>query len=64
MNRLIEVIISPTGETRLHTKGFAGNACRDASRALEQALGQRTSEELTAEFHQSTTTNEQHSRLG
>ena len=35
----------------LATKGFAGASCREASKALEQALGQSTSEQLTAEFH-------------
>jgi hypothetical protein len=47
----IEVVISPTGETRLETKGFEGSACREASQLLERALGQTTSEQLTTEFH-------------
>ena len=52
MTQLIEVIVSPTGETKLETKGFAGASCRDASRFIESALGQSTHEQLTAEFHQ------------
>jgi len=36
-------------------------SCRDASRFLEQALGQRTSEQLTAEFHE-TESNRQQNR--
>lgn len=36
----------------VQTKGFTGPACRDASRFLEQALGTRTAEALTADFHQ------------
>jgi hypothetical protein len=55
MTRTIELIISPTGETKIETKGFAGSSCRDASRFIEAALGQRTSEQLTAEFHQTAT---------
>lgn len=51
MTNVIEVIVSPTGETRVETKGFAGASCQDASRLIEQALGQRTGEQLTAEFH-------------
>ena len=47
----IEIIVSPKGETRMETKGFAGSSCRDASRFIEQALGQRSGEQLTAEFH-------------
>ena len=49
--KIIEVIVSTTGETKVETKGFAGAECRDASRFVEQALGQRCSEQFTAEFH-------------
>jgi hypothetical protein len=52
MTQIIEVIVSPDGQTKIETKGFQGSACRDASRFIEQALGQQTSEQLTAEFHQ------------
>lgn len=51
-NQIIEITISPQGETRLETKGFAGNACREASQFLEQALGAQVSEKLTTEFYQ------------
>jgi hypothetical protein len=50
--RIIEITVSSTGQTTVQTKGFAGSSCRDASKFIEQALGQRTSEQLTAEFHQ------------
>jgi hypothetical protein len=43
LNKIIEIIVSPNGETKLETKGFAGASCQDASRFLEQALGQTTS---------------------
>ena len=56
MNQIIEVIISPTGQTNIQTKGFTGSSCRDASKFLEQALGARASETLTAEFHQTQAT--------
>lgn len=52
MNQRIEITISPKGEARVETKGFAGQACRKASEFLEKALGQRTSEVFTADFHQ------------
>ncbi len=52
MNKIIEIIVSPTGETRLETKGFTGNECKEASKFVEQALGNRQSERMTAEFHQ------------
>lgn len=49
----IEVTIAPDGTTRVETKGFSGASCQQASRFVD-AIGQRTSEELTAEFHQVT----------
>ncbi len=52
MSKTIEIIVSPQGQTRVETKGFAGSECRQASRFLESALGKQTSETLTAEFHQ------------
>ncbi len=50
--KIIEITVSPRGETKVETKGFTGGACREASRFVEQALGARTAEALTAEFHQ------------
>lgn len=46
----IEVTIASDGTTRVETKGFSGASCQHASRFLE-TIGQRKSEELTAEFH-------------
>jgi len=51
--KLIELIVSPEGNTRIETKGFSGGSCREASQFLELALGQRSGEQLTAEFHTS-----------
>ena len=53
MSKVIEIIVSPTGETRLETKGFAGVECKAASKFVEQALGAATGEQITAECHQS-----------
>ena len=50
--KTIEITISPTGQSTIQTKGFSGSSCRDASRFIEQALGQQVREQLTAEFHQ------------
>jgi hypothetical protein len=52
--KIIEVIVTPSGETRVETKGFSGASCRDATRALEQALGSQTDEQLTREYFQFT----------
>ena len=57
--KTIEITVSPKGETSITTKGFAGPSCRDASKFIEQALGQQTSETLRAEFHQTATTDQQ-----
>ena len=59
MHRIIEVIVSPTGETKLQTKGYAGSDCLQASKFLEEALGTPLSESKTAEFYAAATT-EQH----
>lgn len=61
MSRIIEVTVSPKGETTIQTKGFTGDQCRDATRNLEAALGVRTHEQLTDEFH-STAANAQEAR--
>jgi hypothetical protein len=61
MVRIIEVLVSPTGETAVETKGYAGADCLQASKFLEQALGVTTTERKTAEFYQ-TAASEQHLR--
>ena len=50
--KTIEITVGPKGETKVETKGFTGGACREASRFVEQALGSRSAESLTAEFFQ------------
>lgn len=50
--KTIEIIVSPSGQTRVETRGFAGGECRQASQFVEQALGQRLGEQLTPEFYQ------------
>jgi len=51
MTRIIEIIVTAKGEATLQTKGFLGSACREASKFIEQALGQRLDERFTAECH-------------
>ena len=57
--KTIEIIVAPNGKTTVQTLGFVGSSCQDASRFIEQALGQRSDEKLTAEFHQSQHTEQQ-----
>ncbi len=52
MKKIIEITVSPTGETKVETKGFSGGECRQASQFVEVALGQTTSEQTTGEFFQ------------
>ena len=62
MPRLIEIIVSPTGESTLRTEGYSGGDCLQASRFLEEALGVTGEEHKTAEFYQ-TDASIQHARL-
>jgi Protein of unknown function (DUF2997) len=51
LSKIIEIVVGPKGETRVETKGFSGPECRIASQFVEQALGQRTTEQLKGEFY-------------
>ena len=51
--KTIDIIFSADGQSRIKTRGFTGSQCKDASRFLEAALGKVSSEQLTAEYHQS-----------
>ncbi|MCD0458624.1 DUF2997 domain-containing protein [Roseiconus lacunae] len=51
MTKIIEVIVSPTGDAKVETKGFAGAECRDASAFIEKAMGKQQRETLKAEYH-------------
>ena len=53
--KTIEIIVSPSGESTVATKGFSGSGCQQASRFLEEALGNRVQERLTGEFYQAET---------
>jgi hypothetical protein len=60
--RIIEVVVSPKGETTLQTKGFAGGECLQASKFLEDALGLADQAKMTADFYAARQTEEQHVR--
>ena len=53
MPQLIEVTVSPQGETKIQTKGYNGPRCQEASKFLEHALGLVTAEQKTSEFYAS-----------
>ncbi len=51
MSRIIEVVVSPQGESTIQTKGYSGGECLQASKFLEQALGVATADRKTPEFY-------------
>lgn len=53
MSRIIEVIVSPQGETTVQTKGYSGNSCLQASKFLEEVLGVVVNDRKTTEFYES-----------
>jgi hypothetical protein len=50
--RSIEVLVSPTGEVSVQTRGYTGSDCLQASKFLEQSLGIITTDRRTTEFYQ------------
>ena len=54
--KTIEITVDVKGNSTVETKGFAGSQCVEASKFVEQALGKETASRTTAEFYQSTTT--------
>jgi hypothetical protein len=57
--RIIEITVDTKGQSKVETRGFTGDKCREASKFIEQALGQRTDEKLTAEFYQAQSSEQQ-----
>lgn len=51
MARIIEVTVTPKGETTVQTKGYQGSDCLKASRFLEEALGVTTADRKSVEFY-------------
>ena len=49
--KTIEITISRTGQTTIHSKGFEGTNCREGTEFLTKSLGQQASEQLTPEFY-------------
>ncbi|MFH5804982.1 DUF2997 domain-containing protein [Alienimonas sp. DA493] len=55
MSPRIEITVTPEGETSVETKGFAGAACKAASKPYEQVLGTKAAERLTPGYHTTAT---------
>jgi Protein of unknown function (DUF2997) len=59
MARIIEVVVSPTGETTVQTKGYSGSDCLGASKWLEKALGVATTDHKTSEYYHTETSQQE-----
>lgn len=59
MAKIIEVLVSPAGDTTIQTKGYAGADCIQASRFLEHALGVTTADHKSTEFYQNESVQQQ-----
>ena len=46
----IEIVVDTKGQSKVETKGFTGNECVEASKFIEQALGQQAEMRTTPEF--------------
>ena len=57
--KIIEITVDTKGQSKVETRGFTGDECREASKFIEQALGQRTDEKLTADFYQAQSSEQQ-----
>ena len=64
MSKIIEIVVAPDGQTKVETRGFAGEECREASKFVEDALGQQSGEQLTPEFHSSQVASQTETRNG
>jgi hypothetical protein len=54
--RTIEVVVSPTGAIQIEAKEFKGRGCEEATRFLEEALGQVKTRRKKPEYTQINTT--------
>ena len=57
--RIIEITVDTKGQSKVESRGFTGGECREASKFIEQALGQRTDEKLTADLYQAQSSEQQ-----
>lgn len=56
----IIVEITAEAEVKVTTQGYSGKACLEATRSLEEALGEVSSNEATAEMQNRGVRHEQH----
>ena len=54
MTKTIEIIVTPEGSFQIEAVGFQGTGCQEATRFLEEALGNIQQREKKPEFHAAT----------
>ena len=54
MTKTIEIIVTPEGSLVIEAVGFQGTGCQEATRFLEEALGNMQQREKKPEFHTAT----------
>ena len=64
MSHKIIVTINPDGTTKIKVDGATGTSCKDATKALEAALGQTVKDEKTADYYKTKTTIQQKTNNG
>lgn len=50
--KTIEVVVKRDGEIFVSPKGYKGSACKQVTRALEDALGDRGATKLSPEYYE------------
>lgn len=48
----VEIIISETGEVRVHVKGVKGKACLEYAKWLTEVVGKVKEQKLTSEYYE------------
>jgi hypothetical protein len=46
------ITIDQDGNIQIAVKGVKGKSCKDATRAIEKALGETTNDKLTGEYYE------------
>jgi len=64
LSRQIRVRVSPFGEIRVEAYGFKGGSCESATRAIEDALGNRVNRVRKSDYWSSDLRLQQHQKLG
>ena len=57
--KTIQITVDSKGQTKVETRGFTGGECQEATKFIEEALGQSTGETLTTEFYLGQTVDQQ-----